>query len=204
MKTLQKIALGIGAGILAVAGGCAGNNANYHPRVNQNQAKHETYESPAVKKEWGFKVFNKWGNVDGTKPVFIQEDKLHVIGYSRAYSTEGMAVNAAQSDAYNRVLRATSKPQRVPGGLVYAGRVDGLFCGNREINQVKVINKMKKTNLFKTGATLAALVLAGCSAGNVQNNVSRTETANLARNHPAVECSYSLSKCEKPGYVNIS
>jgi len=55
---------------------------------------------------------------------------------------------------------------------------------------------MKKANFFKTGASLAALALAGCTSnGNHQINVPKS---NLA------ECYSNLEKCARPGFDNFA
>jgi len=145
MNLLQRITLGIGAGVLALAGGCAGESVK---QINPAQLKKsaEIYQSPVIKPEYGFRVLNRSGNVDETRPVFKENGNLYVVGFSPVYSDEGFARNMARNDATSRMAQEIygfqEKINRNRKTRITAGFVGPMRCISTEI--IRVSNKKGK------------------------------------------------------------
>ena len=151
MKNLVKyIGRGIAplvlGGALALGSCASGKNVqvnNLKGRdLNPANARQEVYSSPVIPSDYGFRVIDRNGNVDETKPIYEKDGRLYVVGFSNAHSTEQFARDMAENDARGRAVQYLFKPKIVKNKdgstkQTFSGILRNFLCSRYEFVTVR-------------------------------------------------------------------
>ncbi len=130
MQKVRKGAVSLGFAATAFAG-CASL-----PKFNQS----EIYQSPSVPASYGYQIDGKAGNVDETKPAYIENGTLYIVGFSMPCASESLALQMARADARYRIYRLTNEDV-IRGISTKSNEIDFVEKGGKQAYIAEVLTQ---------------------------------------------------------------
>ena len=113
------------AALASTISGCATMPITESVPTSPKPVSSQSYSSPVVSSEWGYKTIDVKGNVDETNPICEKDGLVSIVGFSGPFATEQFARDDAGRNAASTASRFTEN-----------GFIRGIKAKSHEIRRV--------------------------------------------------------------------